>query len=184
MEHTTCDGHIADYARSAAYEKALTSSEIIKAVTHFRHFRDKKYRKTWLSRARACDKIGRARLSVGRVADAYCGRRIVFVGPELAGNGLAVPEAAVSLARDLNALGCTVDLVTRVLPSFFLPSYWRWQATYGSFVRFRPTRRPLRMMLQRSSPSGSRFPYNSAAQASGMFVSGMPVAAGSLTATL
>lgn len=134
MEHTTCDGHIADYARSAAYEKALTSSEIIKAVTHFRHFRDKKYRKTWLSRARACDKIGRARLSVGRVADAYCGRRIVFVGPELAGNGLAVPEAAVSLARDLNALGCTVDLVTRVLPEF-LPAELLEVAGDVRFVR-------------------------------------------------
>ena len=180
MEHTTCDGHIADYARSAAYEKALTSSEIIKAVTHFRHFRDKKYRKTWLSRARACDKIGRARLSVGRVADAYCGRRIVFVGPELAGNGLAVRRPRSGAISTLS-VHCGWS---RVLPSFFLPSYWRWQATYGSFVRFRPTRRPLRMMLQRSSPSGSRFPYNSAAQASGMFVSGMPVAAGSLTATL
>jgi tetratricopeptide (TPR) repeat protein len=113
LEH---ERRMSDYVQSASYERALKDKELIRAVIHLRHSRNKANKKAWVSHSRECDRLGATRLSVRRNASLRSNRRVVFVGPELAGHGSAVPRVVISLARELASLGWVVDLVTRLLP--------------------------------------------------------------------
>lgn len=135
MTHVAHEDIIRDYIGSAPYEKAFKDRELIAAVLHVRHFKEKASRKTWLARAREADKAAAARLTSGAKEDPRGrGATITFVGPELAGKGLSVPDSVSSMAQDLAGAGCRVELVTRLLPGT-LPPVLREAVSDVRFVR-------------------------------------------------